>query len=493
MLKQYLTQKQQQKLSPAQIQQIKMLELNSLEMDNRICQELEENPALEDFSDSFSDPDMDETADENEYDASGDKNNADDADDYLMADDIPYYALNQRQNTETNYREIPYSESESFGEYLLNQLRLKNLSEEKIRIGEYIIGNIDDDGYLRRDPESLSDDLAFQYGLEVQPEAIREIADLIRQLDPAGIGASDIRECLLLQLQRKEKTPERRLAILLLQNYFESFSKKKYDKILNHLNGVKGGSFSEEDLKNAIREITLLNPRPGNSWESNTETKMSQITPDFIVEATNGGELFFSLPEESTPELRISREYSEMMTSYAQSSGKENAATRDAFAFVKQKIDSAKWFIDAIKQRNTTLRQTMKSIIEIQRDFFLTGDESALKPMKLRDVSELCGYDISTVSRVSNSKYVQTNWGVYSLRFFFSDGITNEEGEEVSVREIKTLLKSFIDTEDKTKPMSDDVLMSKLKQEGYDIARRTVAKYREQLNIPVARLRKEII
>ena len=491
MIKQLLTQKQQQKLSPAQIQQIKMLELNFLEVENRINQELEENPALEDFSDAASETDIDEPADE--YDVSDDKNDpVDDMDDYLMADDIPYYAMNQQKNPEASYREIPYSELESFGEYLLSQLRLKQLSEEKIRIGEYIIGNIDDDGYLRRDSESLSDDLAFQYGLTVQPEEIREIVDLIRQLDPPGIGASDIRECLLLQLQRKEKTPERELAIVLLEQHFDAFSKKKYDKILKSLNSNKNASFSEEDLKNAIKEITLLNPKPGSSWESNMETKMAQITPDFIVEAGGGG-LTFSLPEESTPELRISKEYSEMLANYTPGSGKENPATKDAMIFVKQKIDSAKWFIEAIKQRNTTLRQTMMAIIEIQRNFFLTGEESELKPMKLRDVSELCGYDISTVSRVSNCKYVQTNWGVYPLRFFFSEGITNEEGEEVSVREIKTLLKLFIDTEDKAKPMTDDVLMSKLKQEGYDIARRTVAKYREQLNIPVARLRKEII
>ena len=490
MIKQLQTQKQQQKLSPAQIQQIKMLELNSLEIDNRIDQELEENPALEDFSDSSSEPDIDEPTDA--YDTPDDKNNTDDTDDYLMADDIPYYALNQRNNTETNYREISYSESESFGEYLLNQLRLKHLSEEKIRIGEYIIGNIDDDGYLRRNPESLSDDLAFQYGLEVRVEDISEIAGVIRQLDPPGIGASDIRECLLLQLRRKEKTPERELAILLLEKHFDAFSKKKYDKILITLKGVRNVSFSEEDLKNAIKEITLLNPKPGSLWENNTETKMSQITPDFIVEA-HEGELMFSLPEENTPELRISKEYSEMLKSHAKNSGKENAATRDTISFVKQKIDSAKWFIDAIKQRNTTLRQTMMAIIEIQRDFFLTGEESELKPMKLRDVSELCGYDISTVSRVSNCKYVQTNWGVYPLRFFFSEGITNDEGEEVSIREIKTLLKSFVDAEDKTKPLTDDTLMNQLKQKGYNIARRTIAKYREQLNIPVARLRKEII
>ncbi|MDR0541515.1 MAG: RNA polymerase factor sigma-54 [Dysgonamonadaceae bacterium] len=483
MIRQQLTQKQQQKLSPAQIQQIKMLELNSLEVENRINQELEENPALEELPEGISDSDTDEQ----EYDQPENKDNDTDdfsLDDYLTEDDIPDYALNQHYNATESRREISYSELESFQEYLLNQLRLKHLSEEKLRIGEYIIGNIDDDGYLRRDPGSLSDDLAFQYGLDVSIDEIREIVELIQQLDPPGIGVADVRECLLLQLRRKEKTPERELAITILKNYFDAFSRKQYDKIIKNLNNT--------DIKNAIREITLLNPKPGSSWESNMETKMSQITPDFIVE-TGNGELLFYLPEENTPELRVSREYSDMLKSYSLSSGKENAVTKDAIAFVRQKIDSAKWFIEAVKQRNTTLRQTMRAIIEIQRDFFLSGDESDLKPMKLRDVSELCGYDISTVSRVSNRKYVQTNWGIFPLRFFFSEGITNEEGEEVSVREIKTLLKSFIENEDKSKPLTDDALMIQLKQKGYDMARRTIAKYREQLNIPVARLRKEII
>jgi len=331
--------------------------------------------------------------------------------------------------------------------------------------------------------------LAFQYGLEVSVQEIREVIDMIKQLDPAGIGAPDIRECLLLQLQRKEKTQEREWAILILEKYFDAFSKKKYSKIVDALNSIE--PFSGEDLKNVIKEITLLNPKPGSSWESNMETKMSQITPDFIVEANNG-ELFFSFPKENTSELRVSKEYNEMLENYFRTPGKKSESMKDAIFFVKQKVDSAKWFIDAIKQRNTTLRQTMLAIIEIQRNFFLTGDESELKPMKLKDVAKLCKYDVSTASRVSNSKYVQTNWGVYSLRFFFSDRITNEEGEDVSVRRVKTLLKSLVDQEDKTKPLFDGELVNKIKQEGYNIARRTVAKYREQLNIPVARLRKEI-
>jgi RNA polymerase sigma-54 factor len=483
MIKQQLTHKQQQKLSPLQIQQVKMLELNSLEIENRINRELEENPALDELTDIPSDLENEPAGDE--YDAAEAENMEDIAlGDYMTEDDIPDYRL-QQDYTSKNPRDLFYSEVESFQEYLLDQLRLKNLSEEEFRVGEYIIGNIDDDGYMRRDPEALSDDLAFQYGLEVSVPEIKNVLKLIYELDPPGIGSAGLHECLLLQLQRKEKTPVRELAMHILEEYFDAFSKKQYDKI------NKGLNISEEELKNALKEIILLNPKPGSSWESNMDTKMAQITPDFVVETLNG-ELLFILPEESTPELQVSREYSEMLRTYAHSKGKETAEKKEAISFVKQKIDSAKWFIDAIKQRKTTLRRTMLAIIEKQRDFFLTGEESSLKPMILKDVSELCGYDISTVSRVSNSKYVQTNWGVYPLKFFFSESMTNDEGEEVSTREIKSILKSCIETEDKSKPMTDDALVGELKKKGYDIARRTIAKYREQLNIPIARLRKEI-
>ncbi|MDR0680287.1 MAG: RNA polymerase factor sigma-54 [Dysgonamonadaceae bacterium] len=486
MIKQQLSQKQQQRLSIAQIQQIKMLELNFLEIENRINQELEENPALEELP-----PDLPSETDPDEYERRDDRDDSIDNssfDDYLTDDDIPDYAVNQYYSAGESRKEIPYSELESFREHLLGQLQLKHLSEEKFRIGEYIIGNIDNDGYLRRSSESLSDDLAFQYGLSISVSEIRELVELIQQLDPPGVGAADVRECLLLQLRRKEKTLERELAIDMLEKYFDAFSKKRYDIIIKHMRGT-----SEEDLRRVIKEITLLNPKPGNSWESNMETKMAQVTPDFIVETSNG-ELLFSLPEENIPELHVSKEYHEMLKHYAQSSGKEtlSGSAKDAITFVKQKIDSAKWFIDAIKQRKITLRQTMLAILEIQRNFFLTGDESDLRPMKLRDVSELCSYDISTVSRVSNSKYVQTNWGIFPLRFFFSEGILNEDGEKVSVREVKTLLKSYIENEDKSKPLTDDALVLQLRQKGYILARRTIAKYREQLNIPVARLRKEI-
>jgi RNA polymerase sigma-54 factor len=488
MIKQQLTHKQQQKLSPAQIQQIRMLELTSLEIENRINQELEENPALEEATNLPAD-DLDLPV--GEYAAESVAEPDSPLADYLTEDDAPDYALNQYYQTDERRREISASESESFQEYFLNQLRLKHLSDDKFRIGEYIIGNIDDDGYLRRNPEALADDLAFQYGWEVAPQEIMDVTALIQQLDPPGIAAADLRQCLLLQLRRKEATPDRQLAILILDRYFEAFSKKQYDKIIRALHYTHHKKITDEQLKRVIKEITLLNPKPGSSWESRLETKMAQITPDFIVEAS-GGELLFTLPDEHTPELRISREYSNMLRNHLAHPAHESASTRDALAFVRQKIDSAKWFIDAIRQRNTTLRRTMLAIIDIQRDFFLSGEESDLKPMKLRDVSQRCGYDLSTISRVSNSKYVQTNWAIHPLRFFFSEGITNEEGEEVSVREIKSLLRTLVDREDKTKPLTDDALMAQLKRRGYDIARRTVAKYREQQGIPVARLRKEI-
>jgi RNA polymerase sigma-54 factor len=485
MLKQQLTTRQQQKLSPLQIQQIKLLELNSLEIENRINRELEDNPALEETSDSFSDTDSNDP--EDNYEA---KENDSPEDitlgDYLTEDDIPDYKLQQSYYSKENEREeIPYSESESFTDYLLSQLRLKDISEDEVKIAEYLIGNMDEDGYLRRDPEAISDDLAFQYNMNVPVVEIENAIKIIQDLDPPGVGAADLRECLLLQLNRKEKTPCRKQAILVLTDYFEAFSKKQYDKI------IKNPTISEEELKEVIKEITLLNPRPGGAWESMMETKMAQIIPDFFVETING-ELVFSMPEKNIPELRVNREYNNMLKDYSEGNTPQSLSKRDALLFVKQKLDSAKWFIDAIKQRNMTLEKTMSAIIEIQREFFLSGEESDLKPMILKDVAELCKYDISTVSRVSSSKYVQTNWGVFPLKYFFSESMTNEEGEEVSTREIKSILKQCVDEENKKSPLTDDALMKELKSRGYDIARRTVAKYREQLNIPVARLRKDI-
>ncbi|MDR2622348.1 MAG: RNA polymerase factor sigma-54 [Dysgonamonadaceae bacterium] len=483
MIKQQLTQKQQQKLSPLQIQQIKLLELTGLEIEDRINQELEENPALEEVYDSPSD------SEEENLDSTLDSGNDTEEDislgDYPTEDDIPSYILQQTYYSDKNTREeIPYSEGESFQEYLLNQFRLKNLTEEQIRIGEYLIGSMDEDGYIRRSLEAISDDLAFQYGWDVPVQEIDAVLKIVQQLEPSGIGAVSLQNCLLIQLKRKEKTPVRDLAIRVLENYFEVFSKKQYDKIEKALN------ITEADLKNIVKEIILLNPRPGNAWESNMESKMAHITPDFFVEIVNG-ELFLSM-QENVPELRISKEYNDILNQYAKSKRQHTQERKDAANFVKQKIETAGWFIDAIKQRSITLKNTMSAIVKIQHDFFLTGEESKLKPMILKDISDLCGYDISTVSRVSNSKYVQTNFGVYPLKYFFSEALTNEKGEEVSTHEIKLILKTCIDEEDKSNPLTDDALMKELKNRGYEVARRTVAKYREQLNIPVSRLRKEI-
>jgi len=478
MLKQQQIVKQQQKLSPLQIQQAKLLELTTLELENRIDHELEDNPALEE--------DKEGMPERESLDAS-DNPNQDDLSlgDYRTEDDIPGYRLQQYYTKEGPREEIPYSEEETFQEYLTGQLRLKDLTPEEFRIGEYLIGNLDSDGYLRRSSQDISNDLAFQYNIEVSPQDIDKVADIIKELDPAGVGAFNLQECLLIQLHRKEKTPARELAINILTYMFDAFSKKQYDKMMKSL-GV-----NEEELKEAIKEITALNPRPGASWERAFDTKMSQIAPDFYVEAING-ELAFSMPDKYIPELKINHEFADIL--HAQSSQKKTKtkAEKEALQYVKQKVDSANWFINAIKQRNATLEKTMLAIMQVQREFFLTGEESSLKPMILKDIAEMCGYDISTISRVSNSKYVQTNWGIYPLKYFFSEGMINEEGEEISTREIKAILKECIEAEDKSKPLTDEALEKELKKKGYDIARRTVAKYREQMGIPIARLRKTI-
>jgi len=485
MIKQQLTQKQQQKLSPLQIQQIKLLELTGLEIEDRINRELEENPALEERTDTASEKQEDDPLSEYEQ-----EDNISQEDmmlgDYRSEDDIPDYKLQQNYSTEkTTREEIPYFESESFQDFLLGQLHLKNLPEEKMKLGEYLIGNIDENGYIRRGPEVISEDLLFQYGWEIPVSTIQEVLCVIHEMDPPGVGAANLQECLLIQLKRKERTKIRTYTIRILERYFDAFSKKQYEKILRSLN------INEEDLKEIIKEIMLLNPKPGNTWESDMDSKMAQITPDFYVDAVNG-ELVFSMQEQNVPELRVNKEYSDMLKTYSNPKEKQIPGRAESFEFAKQKVDSAKWFIDAIKQRNTTLRKTMEAIVQIQRDFFLTGEESILKPMILKDVSERCGYDKSTVSRVSNSKYVQTSFGVYPLKYFFSEAMVNDEGEEISTREIKAILKSCIEEEDKYKPLTDDLLVKELKTKGYDVARRTVAKYREQLSIPVARLRKEI-
>ncbi len=483
MLKQQLQQKLQQKLSPQQIQLIRLLELPTIELEERVKHELEENPALEEG--------VETTEDFERIDSENDDISLNESDvdlslgDYLTEDDIPDYKLREISERSEKKEDIPFSISQSLNEYLLQQLGLRELPEKEVTIGEYIIGNLDDDGYLRRDLSAIADDLVFQAGQEVDEQEIENVLKIIQDFDPPGISARNLQECLLLQLEKREFTPSVELAICILKDYFEEFSRKHYDKIMRSLN------IEESELKKAIQEITLLNPKPGAGWGSSMEAVMSQVTPDFIVEAHNG-ELFLSMNNRGVPDLHINREYMDMFKSYSSSKSNQTSDMRNAVQFVKQKLDSAQWFIDAIRQRQETLQRTMETIILLQRDFFLTGDESTLRPMILKDVAERAGYDISTISRVSNSKYVQTNFGIYPLKYFFSESMQTDSGEEVSTREVKKIMKDYIDGEDKRKPLTDEELATILKEKGYVIARRTVAKYREQMDIPVARLRKEI-
>ena len=482
MLKQQLQQKLQQKLSPQQIQMIRLLELPTLELEERVKHELEDNPALEEGKEPQDDL---EHSEEEDFAAEGSDNEDLSLGDYFSADDIPEYKLQQMTERAERKEEIPFAEGESLSEFLLEKLRLRELPEKQVKIAEYIIGNLDDDGYLRRDLSAIADDLVFQAGVEADEAEVEQVLRIIQDFEPAGIGARDLKECLLIQLNKREKTEATRLALRILNSYFEDFTRKRYERILKTLD------ITEEELKRAIREITLLNPKPGSSWGDTMETAMSQVVPDFVVEANNG-ELTLSMNNRGVPDLRINQEYAEMFQDYAGNKANQTADRRDAVQFVKQKLDAAQWFIDAIRQRNETLQRTMETIICLQREFFLTGDETTLRPMILKDVAERTGYDISTISRVSNSKYVQTNFGVYPLKYFFSESMQTDTGEEISTREVKKIMKDHVDAEDKRHPLTDEELAAILKEAGYVIARRTVAKYREQLGIPVARMRKEI-
>lgn len=484
MLKQQLQQKLQQKLSPQQIQLIRLLELPAIELEERIKHELEDNPALEEGKDIADD--FERTDDEGVDDITTNETDTDlSLGDYMSEDDIPDYKLREISEKNDRKEDIPFSVSQSLNEYLLQQLGLRDLPEKEMKIAEYIIGNIDDDGYLRRELSAIADDLVFQAGQDVNEKEIEEVLTIIQDFDPAGVGARNLQECLLLQLDRKESTPGVEMAIHILTEYFEEFTRKHYDKIMRGLN------ISEGTLKKAIHEIIALDPKPCSSWGGSMEAAMSQVIPDFLVEAVNG-ELILSMNNRDIPDLKISREYAEMFQDYTGNKANQTSKMREAVQFVKQKLDSAQWFIDAIKQRQETLQRTMEAIILLQRDFFLTGDDATLRPMILKDVAERAGYDISTISRVSNSKYVQTNFGIYPLKFFFSESMQTDSGEEISTREVKKIMKEHIDSEDKRKPLTDEELTTILKEKGYVIARRTVAKYREQLDIPVARLRKEI-
>jgi RNA polymerase sigma-54 factor len=494
MLNQRLQQKLLQKLSPQQILLMKLLQIPSMALEQRIKQEIEENPALEmpetdDYQeeDDYGEPDDGplETGDEVETDEFKEKSPEDEFDfnDYLDEDEIPSYRLAaNNQSPDDDQREVPFAAGTSFREFLISQLGLRNLTEKQYQIGLTIIGNLDDAGYLQRDPDAMTDDLVFAQNIQATKAEILEVLSVVQDLDPPGVGARNLQECLLIQLRRQEeRTREREMAEHILERHFDEFTRKHYDKILRKTH------FSEEDLKNAVQEILKLNPKPGDSV-SETSRLNNYVIPDFSVRSIDG-ELELTLNSRNAPELKVSRAYINMLETYAEN---KHAKGKEAAMFVKQKIDSAKWFIDAIKQRQNTLYVTMQAIMEYQEDYFRTGDETMLRPMILKDIAEMVNLDISTISRVANSKYVETPFGTFLLKTFFSESMQKESGEEVSTREIKKILSDFIEAEEKSKPLTDEQLTDILKDKGYNIARRTVAKYREQLNIPVARLRKEL-
>ncbi len=478
-----LQQKLLQKLSPQQIQVIKLLEIPALQLEQRIKKELEENPVLELESDEIDgDQEMNMSDDgAGETDIDNEEFTLDDY--YDEEEDIPAYRLNANNySKDDKYVDIPFSVGTTFHEFLLEQLGVADLNEDEQHLAEYIIGNIDDDGYLRRDLPAISDDLAFNLNLEVTEEELLKILKVIQQFDPPGVGARDLQECLLIQLKRQNKR-EFITAREIVTNYFDEFTKKHYSKIQAKL------ELSDQELKEAIDQILKMNPKPGSSYSNPLNKANQHIVPDFILENIDG-ELILSLNQRNVPELKINDSYLDMIRSM--SGNGKNKSRKEAMAFVKEKIDSAKWFIDALQQRQATLMQTMSEIVNFQKAYFLDGDETKLKPMILKDIAERTGLDISTISRVSNSKYIQTHFGIYPLKYFFSEGLQKDDGEEVSTREIKKILQDCIDGEDKSKPMTDDKLAAILKKKSYNIARRTVAKYREQLGIPVARLRKEL-
>jgi RNA polymerase sigma-54 factor len=485
MLKQKLQQKLLQKLSPQQIQMIKLLEVPTLQMEQRIKKELEENPALEEGQD---DEEVPEGEEEEENFEEEDKDQEEfTLDDYIDEDDIPDYRLHTDNYSRDDEKkaEIPFSVGSTFQEHLESQLGLRELTDKQKILGEYIIGNIDEDGYLRRELINIVDDLAFLQNVNTTEQELEEVLEIIQDLEPAGVGARNLRECLLLQLEKKNiSQPSIHLAYKIIDLHFEEFTKRHYDKIITRL------GISESNLKSAIDEVLKLNPKPGGVYNDPFSKTAQPIIPDFILELSEDG-FDLHLNSRNLPELRLSAAYSEMLHAYSKDKSQKKEM-KDAVLFVKQKIDSAKWFIDAIKQRQNTLLLTMNAILEYQQEYFIDGDETKLRPMILKDVAEMTGLDISTVSRVANSKYIQTHFGILPLKFFFSEGLQTNAGEEVSTREIKRILQDCIDNEEKRKPLTDERLTEILQEKGYQIARRTVAKYREQLNIQVARLRREI-
>ncbi|MEA3449188.1 MAG: RNA polymerase factor sigma-54 [Bacteroidota bacterium] len=478
MLNQRLQQKLQQKLSPQQIQMIKLLELPGLQLQQRVEKELEENPALEEGIEKDDVESLEDTEQENQTDEEFS------LDDYVADDDIPDYKLTAHNySKDDEAKDIPVSDGQSFLDNLRAQLSLKDIDDETYIQANYLLGSLDENGYLRRDLDSIVDDLAFSQNIIIEKEELEKALRVVQSLDPPGVGARNLQECLLIQLRRKEiQTPLTELAIRMIETQFEAFTKKHYSKILDKL------KIDEETLKDVIGIIRKLNPKPGVSGSGGRS--LQTIVPDFIVNIKNG-EVEISLTSRNAPELHVSQTYADMIQGYKQNK-KRTKQDKEAMMFVKQKLDSAKWFIEAIKQRQNTLLLTMEAIVKHQYQFFIEGDESALKPMILKDIADSTALDISTISRVANSKFVQTPYGNYLLKYFFSESIAKENGEEVSTREVKNILFDLIEKEDKQKPLTDEKLADLLKQKGYKIARRTIAKYREQLNIPVGRLRKEL-
>lgn len=480
-------QQQVQTLSPQQILVVKLLELPTLELEERIHSELLDNPALEEGKEPSEDHEDHEDNFATDEDGEPNSDYGEDLSlgDYRTEDDIPDYKLqeNNRSKGETP-EEIPFSDNVSFYETLKEQLDMQNLTPEEKQLGEYLIGSLDDDGLLRKSTESLMDELAIYQGIYTSPEQLEHVLSIIQDFDPAGIGARSLQECLLLQIQRKENSPLKQIELDIIGKCCDEFTRKNKDKIIQKL------GITEEQYNAATAELTKLNPRPGSSLGETIGKNLQQIIPDFIVDTEDDGTVTLTLNNRNVPELRLSREFTEMLDEHTRNKANQSKESKDALMFLKQKVDAAQGFINAVKQRQQTLLSTMQAIIDLQLPFFQDEDESRLRPMILKDVAERAKLDISTVSRVSNSKYVQTNFGIYPLKFFFSDGYTTESGEELSVREIKRILKECVDNENKEKPYTDDELADMLKAKGYPIARRTVAKYRQQLNIPVARLRR---
>ena len=480
MLKQTLAQKLQQKLSPQQIQLMKLVQLPTQSLEARIKQEIEENPALQEGKEKGEDTFENDASDEREVRDSMEEINWDD---YLGDDDTPDYKTKANNySSDDELYEAPVIVNESFHDSLITQLRLRDLNTEELELATYLVGTIDDDGLLRRELIDIVDDLAFSQGIFTEEKELERLLEIIQDLDPPGVGGRDLRECLILQLERKRPSFKVNLALSILEDYFDSFVKRHYQKLMDRL-GV-----NEDELRDAIDEIGRLNPKPGGS--SNLSRPTENVIPDYNLEIVDE-ELELTLNGRNAPELSLSKQYREMLEHY-KASKEKNKAEKEAALFVKQKLDSAKWFIDAIVQRQQTLMLTMQSILNYQRDYFLTGDERKLRPMILKDIAEEIGMDISTVSRVASNKYIQTPYGTFLIKRFFSESMTNADGEEVSTREIKKILEDTVAEENKRKPMTDDALAKILKEKGYPIARRTVAKYREQLDIPVARMRKEL-